>query len=100
MREVSAMHPSIAQARKGAKLCRDWLLHPVVQRLDSLHVSVGSIESRFVRQASFPVLADAEFTVFSQRGEDGIIQYLVSRVPVPIRTFVEIGVDDYRESNT
>src|SRR5436309_10886871 len=45
-------------------------------------------------------LADAEFKVFSQFGEDGIIQYLLSRVDTPDRTFVEIGVEDYGEANT
>jgi hypothetical protein len=45
-------------------------------------------------------LADAEFRVFSQFGEDGIIQYLISRVPVERDAFVEIGVEDYTEANT
>ena len=35
----------------------------------------------------------AEFKVFSQFGEDGIIQYLVrkARIPTHLRTFVEFG---------
>jgi hypothetical protein len=45
-------------------------------------------------------LADAEFKVFSQWGEDGILQFLVSRVPAPSRTFVEFGTQDYSEANT
>jgi hypothetical protein len=45
-------------------------------------------------------VADAEFRVFSQWGEDGIIQYLLSKVPISSTVFVEFGVDDYRESNT
>jgi hypothetical protein len=45
-------------------------------------------------------LAEAEFRVFSQFGEDGIIQYLISRVPVARDVFVEIGVEDYTEANT
>ncbi len=45
-------------------------------------------------------LRDVEMKVFSQFGEDGIIQYLIGRVPVPNDVFVEIGVEDYRESNT
>ena len=35
-----------------------------------------------------------------QFGEDGIIQWLVRHVDVPDRTFVEFGVESYRESNT
>jgi hypothetical protein len=45
-------------------------------------------------------LQDAEFRVFSQFGDDGIIQWLASHVEFPNRTFVEFGVEDYRESNT
>lgn len=45
-------------------------------------------------------LAEAEFRVFSQFGDDGIIQYLLQRVPIDAPTFVEFGVEDYQESNT
>jgi hypothetical protein len=45
-------------------------------------------------------IADAEFCVSSQWGEDGIIQYLLSKVAISNKLFVEFGVDDYRESNT
>lgn len=45
-------------------------------------------------------LSDAEFKVFSQFGDDGIIQYLVRRLNVQPRTFVEFGVEDYQEANT
>ena len=47
-------------------------------------------------------LADAEFKVFSQFGDDGIIQYLLQQVEIPetSRRFIEFGVQDYQESNT
>jgi hypothetical protein len=45
-------------------------------------------------------IRDAEFKVFSQWNEDGILAYLTRAVPCPQRTFVEIGVQDYSESNT
>jgi hypothetical protein len=45
-------------------------------------------------------LTEAEFRVFSQFGEDGIIQYLIHHVPIEIDTFVEFGIEDYGESNT
>ena len=50
--------------------------------------------------AHLRVLADAEFCGFSQWGEDGIIDWLVERLPGISRTFVEFGVENYRESNT
>ncbi|HOC60472.1 MAG TPA: hypothetical protein PKN70_11000 [Smithellaceae bacterium] len=45
-------------------------------------------------------LADTEFRGFSQWGEDGIIDWLIERLPGLPRTFVEFGVENYRESNT
>lgn len=45
-------------------------------------------------------LRDAELSAFSQWGEDGIIDWLIERLPGIAPTFVEFGVGDYRESNT
>jgi hypothetical protein len=45
-------------------------------------------------------LRASEFKVFSQAGEDGIIQFLISRVPIAKDVFVEFGVEDYSQSNT
>jgi hypothetical protein len=44
--------------------------------------------------------ADIEFSCFSQYGEDGIIDWLVSKLPKIPKKFVEFGVEDYYESNT
>lgn len=45
-------------------------------------------------------LEEVEFQVFSQFGEDGIIQWLIHHVDIGSRTFVEFGVEDYEEANT
>jgi hypothetical protein len=45
-------------------------------------------------------LEEVEFQVFSQRGEDGIIQYIISQIEIPNKIFIEFGVEDYTESNT
>jgi hypothetical protein len=45
-------------------------------------------------------LSDVEFKVFSQFGDDGIIQWLTQEVALPSRTFIEFGVEDYTESTT
>ena len=68
--------------------------------VDRILLAIGRMESRRVRSERYENLADAEFRIFSQFGEDGIIQYLVGKVPIEHETFVEFGVDDYRESNT
>ena len=45
-------------------------------------------------------LKEVEFQVFSQFGEDGIIQWLIHNVDISNKTFIEFGVEDYTESNT
>ena len=47
-------------------------------------------------------IQEVDFKIFSQNGEDGIIDYLLYKLKlIPNSTnFVEIGVGDYRESNT
>jgi hypothetical protein len=45
-------------------------------------------------------LAQAEFKVFSQSGDDGIIQYLIHKVDISHKAFIEFGVENYVESNT
>lgn len=44
-------------------------------------------------------LSKAEFRVFSQWGEDGIIEWLVRHVEVPNTRFVEFGVGNFYEAN-
>ena len=45
-------------------------------------------------------LNEVEFKVFSQTGEDGIIDFLISKLGILNSKFVEIGVGDYSEANT
>ena len=43
---------------------------------------------------------EIEFSAFSQFGEDGIISWLIDKIPDIEKIFVEIGTQDYWESNT
>lgn len=45
-------------------------------------------------------LSSVEFGGFSQWGEDGIIDWLIEKLSGIPQTFIEFGVEDYRESNT
>lgn len=68
---------------------------------DVQRVLLGSILAREVTaRGMVKSLRDAEFRVFSQFGDDGIIHYLTSRIDPPSTTFIEFGVADYVESNT
>lgn len=53
-----------------------------------------------LQQKDVRSLQDAEYKVFSQYGDDGIIQYLIKTIPIRSRSFVEFGVETYVESNT
>ena len=77
-------------------------LSELLRRVEDLQGAVGRIEMRQLeaRSGSAKNLRDHEFRVYSQFGEDGIVQYLARTVPVPNPVFVEFGVQDYRESNT
>lgn len=45
-------------------------------------------------------LSDVEFQVYSQWGEDGIIDWIINKFPEIPKSFLEIGTEDYKESNT
>lgn len=45
-------------------------------------------------------IQDYEFKVFSQWGDDGIIQFLIRKTKIINPYFIEFGVEDYSESNT
>lgn len=70
------------------------------QSLDAIKLALGKHETRCIKNTTFNNIQDAEFKVFSQFGEDGIIQYLMNKVSIQNDIFIELGVGDYRESNT
>lgn len=45
-------------------------------------------------------LHEAEFKVFSEWGDDGIIQFLTGYLQIKEKTFIEFGVDNYQQANT
>ncbi len=44
-------------------------------------------------------LAEAEFRVYSQWGEDGIVEWLVRQAEIPATRFIEFGVETFKEAN-
>lgn len=70
-----------------------------IRDLDKVLINQGLILSRDYRGRTFADLCEAEFRVFSQWGEDGIIQYLTQNLKIEHKTFVEFGVETFVESN-
>ena len=61
----------------------------------------GKILSRQLKNiTTVNSLSEVEFSVFSQFGDDGIIQWLIQNIDIPNKTFIEFGVENYKESNT
>jgi hypothetical protein len=89
---------------------RGYLLAPVqallrrqetIRRDDdrALRVALGTLMAHQIA-GSASSCEGAEFSVYSQFGEDGIVEYLIRTCDISPSTFLEIGVEDYREANT
>jgi hypothetical protein len=74
-------------------------VNQLAARADEIKLNQGRILARMNQQLESADLKDYEFKVFSQWGEDGIIQRLTSVVPIAQRAFIEFGVEDFSESN-
>jgi hypothetical protein len=76
------------------------VLDDLQERVQRMQEALGRIEARQLFQHAPDQLRDYEFQVYSQWGEDGILQALTRAVPTGRKVFVEFGVEDYREANT
>jgi len=83
--KIARMQREIAELRAEIDTVRVLAAQRLIQRIQS-----GKTSS----------LREAEFKVFSQFGDDGIIQYLIHRLAALPDSFIEFGVENYRESNT
>jgi hypothetical protein len=75
-------------------------LYKLPDKIENIQQSLGRIELRQLNELQSDDINAHEFKVFSQWGEDGIIQFLISRVPIENKVYVEFGIGDYSESNT
>jgi hypothetical protein len=69
------------------------------ERLDDIKINQGIILSALNDNKATDNLQAYEFKVFSQWGEDGIIQRLTKAIEIKNKTFIEFGVEDFFESN-
>ncbi|TKB98980.1 hypothetical protein [Pedobacter cryophilus] len=63
-------------------------------------IALGSLLSNQQWALNSTNINDYEFKIFSQFGDDGIIQYLIKHLQITNKTFIEFGVEDFLESNT
>ena len=69
-----------------------------IQKELILKAKLLSVKNRYFKKIKD--LSDIEFQVYSQWGEDGIIDWLITKYPEIPKSFLEIGTQNYRESNT
>ena len=69
------------------------------ERMDEMRFAQGLVLASLHEHRTSPRIQDYEFKVFSQWGEDGILQYLTRVIPITHKTFLEFGVGNFFESN-
>ncbi|HKZ77065.1 MAG TPA: FkbM family methyltransferase [Pyrinomonadaceae bacterium] len=74
--------------------------YKLLERVEHIQEALGRVEARQLRASDSWDLKDHEYRVFSQWGEDGIIQFLIRNLAIENKIFVEFGVEDYAQSNT
>ena len=85
----------------GARRSGEFNEGQLMRSFEETKLLLGKVLSCDVKTKSAVTnLADVEFKVFSQFGDDGIIQYLIHKLQIKNKFFVEFGVENYRESNT
>ena len=65
-----------------------------------LMIKAKLLSHKNLRLKKIKNLSEVEFQVYSQWGEDGIIDWLVNKFPEIPKSFLEIGTENYKESNT
>lgn len=80
---------------------KHYLFPPATNDTKDSKVLIGKLLSHFNNQKNeIESLSETEFKVYSQFGDDGIIQFLINKLDLPNNSFIEFGVENYKESNT
>ena len=84
------------------KKFRNFLDSNSLVEMERQKLLMGKILSNQIKNKEFQSrsLKDVEFSIFSQFGDDGIIQWLTQNLEIPNKTFIEFGVEDFSESNS
>ena len=72
----------------------------IVRESDTQKILLGKLlTDNLFKKGTLKSIHEAEFSIFSQGGDDGIIQYLVSKIGCPKR-FVDLGAGTYSQPDT
>lgn len=83
------------------KKLKRYFTKDIIGKIETNSILVAQIQINRIKELKeISSLKEVEFKVFSEWGEDGIIQYLINRVEIKNKVFIEFGVQDYKESNT
>jgi len=72
-------------------------------KLDDHKILTGKLFATINRSRTEEIIKNihlSEFKVFSQWGDDGIIQFLIDYLEIENQVFIEFGVENYKEANT
>lgn len=83
-----------------AKIIGKYFNNIQVKRDDKTLHLLGKIKSDLNTLKKVTNIEDVEFSVYSQWGDDGIIQHLIKNVDIENKIFIEFGVENYLEANT
>jgi hypothetical protein len=74
--------------------------HKFSKEIESVKILLGNIISENNKKKNESNISSYEFSIFSQWGDDGIIDYLINNLDIKNKSFIEFGVQDYTECNT
>ena len=86
--------------KKISRLIGNSISIPANENDETLLLSVGCMLSNQQWSMQSHNINDYEFKIFSQFGDDGIIQYLIKHIEIKNEIFIEFGTENYLESNT
>jgi len=74
---------------------------PLQRQVETQSILIGrQLGEQLIKKEKIENLSEVEFKIFSQFGDDGIIQYLIKKLAISTPIFIEFGVENYQESNT
>lgn len=75
-------------------------INSIKLNLDQIKINQFALFDQFINNYSISEISNLNFKIFSQFNEDLIIQYLIKNITIKNKNFIELGVENYEESNT